>query len=413
MNRIGSNSVTEVTISIIVFTLLILLLTVLVMLAKRMVSSTSSFTIKLNSNTTINTIAGSQLLRALNDAGIPIPSGCAGAGTCGLCKVCVRGASTKLTPAESAHLSRKELQNGTRLACQVKVRNDFDVIVSDNILHAEQWTCQVTSLRQLSPLIKEITLKLPETKTMDFEPGSYVQVTAPAHKIALNSLAIDKKFENPWSKLDVNKMNSSSTTPTTRAYSMANKPEEQSQITLLIRLALPPAQKYHSVPPGKVSTWLFAREIGDAVSISGPFGDFYLRSSNRPMVLIGGGVGMAPLRSLLQLELQSPRDRLVSFFYGARSQWDVFYADELSELAKKHKRFSYTISLSEPLNGLTWNGETGFIHEIVKRDFLNKHPDPEICDYYLCGPPLMHTAVISALENAGVEPDSIFSDSFG
>lgn len=413
MNSQDMNIIWDIVLGSVIFSLVVLILCVLVLWVKSVVISTETYTVLLNHSTSIPVASGGFLLRALNDADIAIPSGCAGAGTCGLCKVQLNDYHEKPTPSELARLTKLELKEGTRLACQIRIRENLEVRVSQNILAAHEWQCRVSSIRQLSTLIKEITLDIPDGERLDFQPGGYVQVTAPPYSLAFNSISVEAEFTEQWNKLDPAHLYAGASRPTTRAYSLANKTNEQTKAVLLVRLALPPAASYQEAPAGTVSSWLFTRQIGDLVTVGGPFGDFRLHASDREMVLIGGGVGMAPLRSILHQELESERKRRVSFYYGARSQWDMFYTDELSQLMKSNQRFSYQIALSEPSTELPWEGNTGFVHEILENHFLASHPTPDLCDYYLCGPPLMQKAVMTALDQAGVESDSIFADSFG
>lgn len=413
MNTLATGSLGAMAIAILVFTLLVIVLSALVLLARTLVSGTSAYQITLNNHSIVETDGHNRLLQVLNEAGIPVPSGCAGAGTCGLCKVKIADNRTKPTPSDRARLNRSELREGVRLACQVRVRENLSVSVPKNILSADKWDCHVIAVRQLSPLIKEITLELPESASFAFQPGGYVQITAPAYQQAFTALPIEAAFKEQWNKLDTADMVAETTTEVTRAYSLANKPEQQSMLVVLIRLALPPPALYHKAPPGAVSTWLFSRTPGDKVRVEGPFGDFQLHPSEREMVLIGGGVGMAPLRSILHEELHSNRGRSVHFFYGARSQWDIFYEEEMAQLVSRFPNFKFDLVLSEPSNELPWNGSTGFVHEVLQKNFLAPHSRPEECDYYLCGPPLMQQAVIAALDDAGVEPHCIFADSFG
>jgi Na+-transporting NADH:ubiquinone oxidoreductase subunit F len=254
---------------------------------------------------------------------------------------------------------------------------------------------------------------MPNGKQLDFNPGEYVQVSSAPFKLQYSSLTIDKKFLDSWNRLGIKSLEVGSQEPVTRAYSLANKPEEYNQVVLLIRLALPPPAQQRAVPPGIVSSWLFSCAVGDKVTLSGPYGDFHLRDNDREMILIGGGVGMAPLRSIIHHELQGTRTRLVSFFYGARSQEDLFYQQEFDQLQRDHERFNRTTALSDPDSNSPWHGPVGFIHEVFKAALLDSHPHPERCDYYLCGPPLMQKAVMSVLDDAGVDATHIFADVFG
>lgn len=413
MTNLIGDKLPELTASVVIVVFLTLALSVIVLLIRNLATGSGQCSVRVNNRNVIQGVWGDTLLRVLNNEGIPIPSGCAGAGTCGLCRVKLTDNLPRPTPAEKTRLGRNEIRDGTRLACQVKIHGELNVSVPDSILVADEWLCTVSGVRQLSPLIKEITLDLPTRSTLEFEPGSYVQVTAPAFQLPLKNIPVSAGFEKHWAMLNVDALTAASDEPVSRAYSLANKPEQTKTVVLLIRLALPPLALMDKIPAGKVSSWLFSLKPGDQVTVGGPFGDFYLRPSEREMVLVGGGVGMAPLWSILHQELNSKRKRSVRFFYGARAQWDVFYLEELSRLADEHERFEFVVSLSEPSNTLPWEGPTGFVHEVLERDFLNSHPAPDDCDFYLCGPPLMQQAVTTALDSAGVEMTSVFADSFG
>ena len=310
--------------SVAVFTLLTLLLSTLVLLIRKIAIKAESCTVLVNNTSTLEGVWGETLLKTLNDQGIPVPSSCAGAGTCGLCRVELGGDLPRPTPAEKSQLSRRDIDAGARLACQTKLHGNLSVTVPDDILIADEWTCEVASARSLSPLIKELILSMPGEKTLEFKPGSYVQITAPAYELPLANLSVAAEFQDQWHRLEVEKMTAGSLEPVSRAYSLANTPDQTTSLVLLIRLALPPLAMTNTAPPGIVSSWLFSLKPGDHVQVAGPFGDFHLRPSEREMVLVGGGVGMAPLWALLHQELQSERKRKVRFFYGARSQWDVF-----------------------------------------------------------------------------------------
>lgn len=293
------------------------------------------------------------------------------------------------------------------------VRNDMSVNVPSQILQAEAWQSTIQSVRNLSPLIREFALTLPTDKPLSLKPGEYVQVSSTPFRLDYSELDIDESHLEAWNKLGVGMLKVSNKEVVTRAYSLANRPDDQESIVLLISLALPPPAQQRNIPPGIVSSWLFSRKVGDVIDISGPYGDFGLRKNNREMVLIGGGVGMAPLRSIIHHELGAAHQRSVSFFYGARSESDFFYQQEFDQLQQDHQRFNWTTALSDPEPNSAWEGPTGFIHDIFKTRFLDLHPHPERCDYYLCGPPLMQKAVMSVLDDAGVDARTIFSDVFG
>lgn len=354
-----------------------------------------------------------KLLGALAGAGFAIPSACAGAGTCGLCRVQVSGAEPPL-PTERARLSRLELRAGTRLACQVGLRQDLQVQVPAELLAASSFSCRVASNTPLSPLIREIVLEVPEGQAFEPRAGAYVQVTAPAYRLAFADLPVDERHRVAWDKMGIGGLVASSKVPETRAYSLANRPEDAGRIVLFIRLAVPPP----GVPearPGVVSSFLVALKPGDSVDISGPYGHFGAADgSDREMVLIGGGVGMAPLRAIIHDQLERVGSgRKISFFYGARSRIDVFHAEEFDDLARRYANFTWTLALSEPAPEDHWDGPTGFVHSVVFEQLLKTHEAPEACEYYLCGPPLMIQAVSAMLDACGVDEESVFADDFG
>ena len=392
---------------------LLLMLTAVVVAARAFLIPDREVTLTVNGQTPISARTGSKLLAALQDNGILIPSACAGAGTCGLCRVTVREGGTEALPVEVARLSRMEVREGMRLACQTVVRGSMSLEVDEALLGAETKVATVEEVRQLTPLIREIVLCLPEGEAMDITAGSFLQITAPPFALRYADFDVPPVFEEYWQPLRALSLTTHETV--TRAYSLANRPGDTAagRLVFNIRLALPPPN-VPDAPPGIVSSWLFSLEAGDQVEISGPFGSFGVQESDREMVFIGGGVGMAPLRSMIfeQLEKTGTR-RKISFWYGARSEVDLFYADELDALADRNENFTWTVAMSEPRADGTWTGATGFVHDIAFEHYLRDHPAPEDCEYYLCGPPLMIRAVLAMLDDLGVEPDNIFNDDFG
>jgi Na+-transporting NADH:ubiquinone oxidoreductase subunit F len=374
---------------------------------------THPVTITVNGVREVAAKANFKLLDILNAAGIAVPSGCAGAGTCGLCRVSDVTHCGSPLPTEKARLTPTEVREGVRLACQIVVRSDLSVKVPEEVLGVTNMTCTVASTKSVTPLIKEITLTLPRDTAFNFRAGSFVQVTAPAYNLSYRDIVIDEGQRAAWDKLGLSKLSAGASAPVNRAYSVANRPEDEGRVVLNVRLATPPPAA-PGAPPGIVSSWLFGLRKGDRVAIAGPYGHFGAQESDKEMVFIGGGVGMAPLRAIIfdQLDrLGTPR--AISFWYGARSQTELFYAEEFDALAARHDNFRWVPALSEPAEGDAWRGETGFIHEVVYRAHLHDHPAPEDCEYYLCGPPLMIDAVHAVLAECGVETASIHSDDFG
>lgn len=357
---------------------------------------------------------GSVLLGVLHDEGIPIPAACGGSGTCGLCRVTVTGDGAGQPQAtEKGVLSPKERRAHVRLACQTRLRGDCVVSVPDDLMSAGgSFTCHVASSRMLAPLIREIVLDLPEDRPGDFHAGDFMQITAPPYDLDFATLDLPQRFREAWDLAGLRALHATSDEEVTRAYSLASRPEDTGRAVFNIRLAVPPAGREHDIAPGIVSSWLFSLKPGDPVTISGPFGDFHVQPTDREMVFVGGGVGMAPLRAMIHQQFGRGTKRRVRYFYGARTASDLFYSEEFEALAQAHPNFSWTPALSDPAPGDRWTGATGFIHEILAAE-MGGHPAPEACEYYLCGPPVMISAVLATLDRLGVEPGSIFFDDFG
>lgn len=403
---------TEIVFGSVLLIVLVLVLTATVVLARAALMPERPATLAINGQTQIVTTTGQKLLQALGDNGVLIPSACAGAGTCGLCRVTVHDASDSL-PIEAAQFTKHELRQGLRLACQVVVRGDMDIDVADEFLGAETFTCQVASVRQMTPLIREIVLQMPEHMRPEFAAGSFVQITAPPYALDYSTIDVPDHFDDPWRPLRA--LSVKSVQDVTRAYSISNRPQDTvaGRLVLSIRLALPPPWVV-GAPPGIVSSWLFSLRPNDTVSVSGPFGSFRIQDTEREMVFIGGGVGMAPLRAMIfeQLE-QVGTTRKMSFWYGARNASELLYTEEIDALAAQHSNFDWTVALSDPEPGSKWTGAVGFVHDVALQRHLGKHPAPNDCEYYLCGPPLMIRAVLTMLDELGVDGDSIFNDDFG
>ncbi len=404
---------TDILLGSLVLIALTMALVGVVMAARSVLVPARPLTLSVNGTTRIASRTGRKLLSALNDNGVLIPSACAGAGTCGLCRVTLGEGAPAPLPVEVARLSPGELRSGVHLACQVTLRGDLSVTVPDDLLAAETFQCKVLSARPLTPLIREIVLELPQGLRPDIFAGSFVQISAPPFSLNYTDIAVPPEHAETWGPL--RGLSVTSNAPVTRAYSIANRPEDTAagRVVLNIRLALPPPSA-HDAPPGIVSSWLFALQPGDMVDTAGPFGSFRARDSDREMVFIGGGVGMAPLRAMLFEQLEGLQTtRKITFWYGARSRADLFYADELDWLAKRHNNFDWTVALSDPDPGDRWDGPKGFVHTVALETYLRDHPAPEACEYYLCGPPMMISSVLRMLDDLGVEPESIFNDDFG
>ena len=404
---------TEIVLGIGLLTAIVLLLAIMVMFARSILSPSRPAVLTVNGSSKFDTSTGIKLLSALHDNDILVPSACAGAGTCGLCRVKILEGGAAPLPTEAARLTKAELRDHVHLACQVVMRGDMEVEVDNDLMSAESFVCTVESSRALTPLIREIVLRQPEGMKADIEAGSFVQVTAPPFDCSYADIDVPQDHAAVWQNLRPLKVSSSS--PETRAYSVSNQPAdtEAGRIVLNIRLALPPP----SVPdamPGVVSSWLFSLKPGDRVDASGPFGSFRAQPGDAEMVFIGGGVGMAPLRAIIfdQLERLDSKRR-ISYWYGARNKADLPYQEEFDALADRHPNFDWTVALSDPREEDQWQGSTGFVHMVAWQNYLKEHPAPEACEYYLCGPPLMIRAVLAMLDDAGVDKSSIFTDDFG
>ena len=357
---------------------------------------------------------GEKLLSALHGAGVRIPAACGGTGTCGLCRVTVTGDGAGEPQAtENGVLSPRERRAHVRLACQTSLRGDCAVQVPDDILSAGGgYTCTVASTRMLAPLIREIVLDLPEDRSSAFHAGDFMQITSPPFELDFATFDLPPEFREAWDIAGWRDLQAASDSDVTRAYSLASRPEDKGRAVFNIRLAVPPPGRESDVPPGVVSSWLFSLHPGDPVTVSGPFGDFHVQPTDREMVFVGGGVGMAPLRAMIHQELGQGTPRRIRYFFGARSNADLFYAQEFEVLAVAHSNFTWSPALSDPAPGDRWTGTTGFIHELLRAE-MSAHPAPEECEYYLCGPPVMISAVLATLERLGVEDRSIFYDDFG
>jgi Na+-transporting NADH:ubiquinone oxidoreductase subunit F len=404
----------EILLGVLLFTAIVVFLSAVVIAARSRLVPAGSAAITINGRKTVTARIGDRLLGALADAGVNLPAACGGVGTCGLCRVSVLEGGTAALPVERALFTRRDLKGGARLACQQVVKRAMALEVAEEILGVRQWACRVRSNRNVGALIKELILDLPEGEAMDFRAGAFVQVTCPPHQLEFAQFDIDPEFRGEWEKFGLRRLRSTCTAPTTRAYSMANYPGEKGLVILDIRIALPPPGSPETVPPGVVSSWLFSLRPGDEITVAGPFGHFFAPESDREMILIGGGVGMAPMRSHILDQLKRLRSRRrISFWYGARSRQELFYVELFDRLQEEHENFRWHVALSEPKPSDHWEGSTGFIHQVVSHTHLKDHPAPEECEYFICGPPMMAHAVLGMLDGLGVEPEAIHFDDFG
>lgn len=355
---------------------------------------------------------GRTLLSALTDHRIFLPSACGGGGTCAMCKCRVVAGGGELLPTEKPHLTRAEARDHLRLACQVKVRDDLSIVVPDEIFSIKKFSCSVISNANVATFIKELALEIEAGMELDFRAGGYIQIDVPPYRLSFRDFAIEERFRPDWDRYRLWDLVAETDEPIYRAYSMASYPAEKRTIKLNVRIATPPAEKPNA-PPGVVSSYIFGLKPGDRVTVSGPYGEFHIKETEKEMVYIGGGAGMAPMRSHIFHLLKTLKSkRKIGFWYGARSKREVFYADEFAALARDNPNFSFNLALSEPLPEDDWTGPVGFIHQVVHDRYLAKHEEPEAIEYYLCGPPPMIAAVKRMLDSLGVDPAAIAFDEF-
>jgi Na+-transporting NADH:ubiquinone oxidoreductase subunit F len=353
-------------------------------------------------------------LASLATEHIYIPSACGGKGTCGVCKVKVLEGGGAMLPTEETHISRGEAREGVRLSCQVKVKNNLKIELPPEIFDIRKWQCKVRSNRNVATFIKELVLELPEGEDVPFRAGGYIQTECPPHTVHFKDFDIEERFRGDWDKYGLLDLVSHCDEEVSRAYSMANYPEEKGIIMLNVRIATPPPRTPEGTPPGIMSSYLFNLKPGDEVTISGPYGEFFARDTDAEMVFIGGGAGMAPMRSHIFDQFKRIHTkRKVSFWYGARSLREAFYVEDFDAIQAENENFTWTLALSEPLPEDKWEGPVGFIHQVLLDNYLSKHPAPEDVEYYICGPPMMNTAVINMLQDLGVEEENIMFDDFG
>jgi Na+-transporting NADH:ubiquinone oxidoreductase subunit F len=405
----------DIVLAVVMFTGIVLLLVGVLLGARRKLVATGEVAIVINEDEskTLRTPAGGTLLGALADNHIFIPSACGGKGACGVCEVIVREGGGDLLPTETGFISPGEARRGHRLACQVKVKRDMKIEVAPEVFSVRKWTCRVISNRNVATFIKELKLELPAGDEVPFKAGGYVQIECPPHQIEFKTFDIDPQFRDAWDKFDLWRFRSGCSETVTRAYSMANYPLEKGMLLFTIRVAFPPDYR-EDIPPGIMSSWVFNLNPGDQVTVSGPFGEFFARETEAEMCFVGGGAGMAPLRShIFDQFLRLHTSRKVSYWYGARSLREAFYVDEFEKLAAEHPHFTWHLALSEPLPEDNWTGLTGFIHQVLYDSYLKDHAAPEDVEYYMCGPGPMTKAVIAMLLDLGVDRENILLDDFG
>jgi Na+-transporting NADH:ubiquinone oxidoreductase subunit F len=404
----------EIFLGVFMFTGIVLTLVWVILQARSFLVASGNVKITVNNQKVLEVPAGGKLLSALSAQGIFVSSACGGGGTCAQCKVHVLEGGGEILPTETGHINKKDAREGCRLSCQVAVKQDMKIEVPPEVFETKKWKCKVKSNRNVATFIKEFVLELPEGEQVDFKAGGYIQIEAPPHVIHYKDFNIEEKYHEDWDRFNIWQYVSKVDEPVVRAYSMANYPGEKGIIMLNVRVASPPPRSPEGTPPGKMSSYIFSLKTGDEVTISGPYGEFFINDSDSEMVYIGGGAGMAPLRShIFELFKNLKTGRKVTYWYGGRSVRELFYVDHFRAIEEEFPNFKFHIALSDPVPEDNWTGYTGFIHQVVLEHALKNHPAPEDIEYYLCGPPMMNSAVFKMLDDLGVEPENIRYDDFG
>ncbi|CAE6895973.1 NQR complex catalyzes the reduction of ubiquinone-1 to ubiquinol by two successive reactions [Vibrio sp. B1REV9] len=405
----------DIILGVVMFTLIVLALVLVILFAKSKLVPTGDITISVNDNPelAIVTQPGGKLLTALAGAGVFVSSACGGGGSCGQCRVKVKSGGGDILPTELDHITKGEAREGERLACQVAMKTDMDIELPEEIFGVKKWECTVISNDNKATFIKELKLQIPDGESVPFRAGGYIQIEAPAHHIKYADFDVPEEYREDWDKFNLFRYESKVNEETIRAYSMANYPEEEGIIMLNVRIATPPPNN-PDVPPGIMSSFIWSLKEGDKCTISGPFGEFFAKDTDAEMVFVGGGAGMAPMRSHIFDQLKRLHSkRKMSFWYGARSKREMFYVEDFDGLAADNDNFVWHCALSDPMPEDNWDGYTGFIHNVLYENYLRDHEAPEDCEYYMCGPPMMNAAVIGMLKDLGVEDENILLDDFG
>lgn len=405
----------EIILGVVMFTLIVLALTVMILFAKSKLVNTGDITIEVNDDAdkSFTAPAGDKLLNMLSSYGIFVSSACGGGGSCGQCRVTIKEGGGDILPTELSHISKREAKEGCRLACQVSVKQNLKIELPEEIFGVKKWECEVISNDNKATFIKELKLKIPDGEVVPFRAGGFIQIEAEPHTVKYADFDVPAEYRGDWDKFNLFRFESVVTEPTVRAYSMANYPEERGIIMLNVRIATPPPS-VPDAPPGIMSSYIWSLKPGDKVVISGPFGEFFAKDTDAEMVFIGGGAGMAPMRSHIFDQLKRLHSkRKISFWYGARSRREMFYEEDFDQLQAENENFRWHVALSDPQPEDNWTGYTGFIHNVLLENYLKNHPAPEDCEFYMCGPPMMNAAVIKMLKDLGVEDENIMLDDFG
>ncbi|EPE8811157.1 NADH:ubiquinone reductase (Na(+)-transporting) subunit F [Yersinia enterocolitica] len=405
----------EIILGVVMFTLIVLALTVMILFAKSKLVNTGDITIDINEDAdkSFTAPAGDKLLNMLSSHGIFVSSACGGGGSCGQCRVTIKEGGGDILPTELSHISKREAKEGCRLACQVSVKQNLKIELPEEIFGVKKWECEVISNDNKATFIKELKLKIPDGEVVPFRAGGFIQIEAEPHTVKYADFDVPEEYRGDWDKFNLFRFESVVTEPTVRAYSMANYPKEHGIIMLNVRIATPPPS-VPDAPPGIMSSYIWSLKPGDKVVISGPFGEFFAKDTDAEMIFIGGGAGMAPMRSHIFDQLKRLHSkRKISFWYGARSRREMFYEEDFDQLQAENDNFRWHVALSDPQPEDNWTGYTGFIHNVLLENYLKNHPAPEDCEFYMCGPPMMNAAVIKMLKDLGVEDENIMLDDFG
>lgn len=404
---------TTFTLGVLLFTLIVLALVTMILAARSRLVSSGDVNITINGEKTITVPSGGKLLQTLASAKLFVPSACGGGGTCAQCRVKIHSGGGSILATETGHINKRQAASGDRLSCQVAVKQDMEIEVPEEVFGVKKWRCKVRSNDNVATFIKELVLELPEGEDVKFRAGGYIQIECPPYELSYKEFDVAEEYRPDWDHFKIWDVSSKVPEPVERAYSMANFPDEKGIVMLNVRIASPPPRS-EGIPAGKMSSYIFNLKPGDEVTISGPFGEFFARETGKEMVFVGGGAGMAPMRSHIFDQLRRIHtDRKVTFWYGARSKREMFYVEDFDMLAAENSNFDWYVALSDSLPEEEWDGYKGFIHNVLFEEYLKNHPAPEDCEYYMCGPPIMNQSVINMLLDLGVDREDIMLDDFG